>query len=130
MLAIDTNVVVRVLTADDPAQSPIARAFIDSNPVFVSLTVLLECEWVLRSSYDHPPESICHLLRTFIRLPTVTVESPALVASAFELVETGMDFADALHLCSAEACDALVTFDRKLGKTARSLGIETVRELS
>lgn len=130
MLAIDTNVIVRILTDDDAKQSPMARDFVDGNPVFVSLTVLLECEWVLRGSYDHPAATVCELLRTFVSLPTVTVESPALLASAFDLVEAGMDFADALHLSTAEGCEALVTFDRKLVRAAHSLGIDTIRELS
>ena len=51
MRAIDTNVVVRYLTGDDPVQAPKARAAVDAGPVFASTTVLLESEWVLRSVY-------------------------------------------------------------------------------
>jgi predicted nucleic-acid-binding protein len=47
MLAIDTNLIVRYLTGDQPQQSQKAKALIDSEPVFVCKTVLLEAEWVL-----------------------------------------------------------------------------------
>jgi predicted nucleic-acid-binding protein len=49
MLAVDTNVVVRYLTADDPEQFARAVAVVEGAETFVSLTVLLETEWVLRS---------------------------------------------------------------------------------
>jgi len=52
MRAIDTNIVIRYLTADDPDQTAKAKAVVDAGQVFVSTTVLLECEWVLRSVYD------------------------------------------------------------------------------
>jgi predicted nucleic-acid-binding protein len=57
MLGIDTNVLVRYLVRDDQAQYEKARRLIDrelskGEPVLVSLLVLLETEWVLRSRYD------------------------------------------------------------------------------
>ena len=58
MLAIDTNIVVRYLTADHPEQSPKAKWLIDGEEVFVCTTVLLETEWVLRSVYDFAPADI------------------------------------------------------------------------
>ncbi len=51
MLAVDTNIVLRYLVKDDAAQSARARDIVESAPIFVSLTVVLECEWVLRSLY-------------------------------------------------------------------------------
>ena len=51
MLAIDTNVIVRYLTADHPEQASRARALVDGAAVFVPVTVILESEWVLRSAY-------------------------------------------------------------------------------
>ena len=52
MLAIDTNVIVRIVTNDSPEQSPRARTLVESEDVFVCTSVLLETEWVLRSGYD------------------------------------------------------------------------------
>jgi predicted nucleic acid-binding protein len=129
MLAIDTNVVVRYLANDHPAQSPKARTLVDSDDVFVSITVMLESEWVLRSVYGYSPNEVCVALRAFAGLERVTTESHALVAKALDRAERGMDFADALHLGSAEKCEALVTFDRDFVKAARTAGVEDVRQL-
>ena len=113
MRAIDTNVVVRYLTDDEPSQSARARAAINAGNIFVSTTVLLESEWVLRSAYGFSSQQVAAGLRGLAGLPTVTVESPALLAEALDGVENGMDFADALHLGSAARCDSLLTFDRR-----------------
>ena len=53
MIAIDANVVVRLLVDDDHGQFRRARRLLAASPVFVANTVLLECEWVLRSVYDY-----------------------------------------------------------------------------
>lgn len=127
MLAIDTNVVVRYLTGDHPKQSAKARALIDGHDVFVCTTVLLETEWVLRSVYDFPSTQVCKALRAFAGLARVSLEDPVLAASALDRMADGMDFADALHLGQAEGCDAFVTFDRRLLKTASAAGAGTVR---
>ena len=113
MRAIDTNVVVRYLTDDEPSQSARARAAIDAGDIFVSTTVLLESEWVLRSAYGFSSQQVAAGLRGLAGLPTVTVESPTLLAEALKGVENGMDFADALHLGSAARCEALLTFDQR-----------------
>lgn len=128
MLAIDTNVVVRYLTNDDPEQSPRARRLIDGQPVFVTVTVILEAEWVLRSAYGYDQASIVNALRVFGGLPAVEIEDAAIVSSALDLAETGMDFADALHLGKSSHCSAFVTFDRKFIKAAQAAGYESVHE--
>lgn len=127
MLAIDTNLVVRYLTGDHPRQSEKARALIDGEDVFVSTTVLLETDWVLRSAYGFAPKDVAAALRAFAGLPHVMLEDGALAAFALDCVERGMDFADALHLGRAEACDAFVTFDHRFAKAARAHGFEKVR---
>ena len=63
MKALDTNVVVRYLTGDDPAQAARARAAVDAGPVFVPVTVLLESEWVLRSRYGLVGKAAVEALR-------------------------------------------------------------------
>ncbi|WP_061020160.1 type II toxin-antitoxin system VapC family toxin [Bradyrhizobium sp. CCH5-F6] len=128
MLAIDTNLIVRYLTGDHVAQSARARALIDGESVFAAVTVLLEVEWVLRSAYGYQAADIVHALRVFAGLPTVTVEDGAMVAAALDLAETGMDFADALHLTRSGHCEAFLTFDRKLIKAAKAAGRAGVRE--
>lgn len=129
MRAIDTNVVVRFLAGDDPDQSPRARALVESGDLFVTLTVMLETEWVLRSVYGHKGPQVAAALRAFAGLPGVSVEAPEHLAAALDRAEAGMDFADALHLGGAEGCVALLTFDRRFVKTARRMGIETVLDV-
>ena len=129
MLAIDTNVVVRYLTGDDPVQSPQARDLVDGNEIHVSRTVMLESDWVLRSAYGFAPTQVSAALRAFAGLPRVNVETPALLALALDRAEGGMDFADALHLGAAESCEALVTFDRKFVAAAKASGVRVVRQL-
>jgi predicted nucleic-acid-binding protein len=51
MLAVDTNVVVRYLVKDDEVQLARATEIVENNPIFVSPTVILESEWVIRNSY-------------------------------------------------------------------------------
>ncbi len=119
MRAIDTNVVVRYLTGDDPEQAARARNVIETGNVFVSTTVLLECEWVLRSVYGLAAEDAAAALRAFSGLPGVTVESPNLLVEALDRAAKGMDFADALHLGAAAHCEAMLTFDRGFLRTAR-----------
>ena len=113
MRAVDTNVVVRYLTGDDPGQSARARAVIDAGDVFVGTTVLLESEWVLRSVYGFSGSEVAAALRALAGLPNVLVESPAMLAEALDRAENGMDFADALHLGAAGRCDAMLTFDHR-----------------
>ena len=113
MRAIDTNVVVRYLTGDDPVQGPRARATVDAGSVFASTTVLLESEWVLRSVYGFSALEVARALRDFAGLPGVSVENPVLLAEALLRAERGMDFADALHLGAAARCEAMLTFDRR-----------------
>lgn len=80
MIAIDTNVVVRYLVADDRKQFGRATAVIESQPVFVCMTVVLEVEWVLRAIYRLGGPAILDALRNFAALPTVAVEDPAILA--------------------------------------------------
>ena len=129
MLAVDTNVLVRFITRDDAAQAVIARDLIAKNAIFLPKTVLLETEWVLRSLYRFPAIAIAGAIRAFVGLPNVQSEQPAVTAQALDWFTQGMDFADALHLASAEDCEAFATFDRKLARAARKVGAGKVKAL-
>lgn len=130
MTAIDTNLIVRVVTNDDPAQTRRARALLASGPVWVPKTVLLETEWVLRSAYDLSPTAIARALRTFLGLPNVTVEDAETARRALDTYSAGMDFAAALHLASAShAAARFATFDRALRlRAAKTHGLLPVME--
>jgi predicted nucleic acid-binding protein len=87
MHAVDTNVVVRYLIGDHPAQSAKARALIDGQDVFVGTTVMLETERVLRSVYGLSAAKLCQGLRAFAGLARVSVENPARLSEALDLAE-------------------------------------------
>lgn len=129
MLAIDTNVVVRFLAQDHPEQSAKANRLITSARVFVSLTVMLETEWVLRGVYGYEANRIVKALRAFVGMPHVTVRDAPVLAKALTWTERGMDFADALHLAQAGECEAFVTFDTRLAKAAKRVGAGEARQL-
>jgi predicted nucleic acid-binding protein len=129
MLAIDTNLIVRYLTADHPEQSRKARALIDSEDVFVCTTVLLETEWVLRGVYGLTRVQVARALIAFASLAHVTLEDAVLTAKALDWTVGGLDFADALHLAKAEGCDAMVSFDRRFARAAKKLSNIEVRTL-
>jgi predicted nucleic-acid-binding protein len=127
MIAIDTNVIVRFLINDDREQAQRARVLIGRQEVFVSTSVLLETEWVLRSAYKLSHQHICETLRAFLALPKVVAQDRAAALAAFDWAEQGMEFTDALHLASAGECDAFVSFDRRLARAARKVGAMEVR---
>jgi predicted nucleic-acid-binding protein len=119
VIAIDTNVVVRFLTRDDPVQAARARALIETGSVLVLQTVILETAWVLRTKYRFDRAAIATGLRQLLGLPGVAVEDPGTVAQALDLHDQGFDFADALHLASSRRAEAFATFDHALRRRAR-----------
>lgn len=137
MIAVDTNVLARFY-CDDPQdpearrQRPIARRLIiDSPAVFVSLTVVLELEWVMRGFYEIEPDEVCTALEHLLGMAHVTVERWEAVKDAVDLHRRGLEFADALHWACGGACERLVTFDdRRLVRRARRLGLEPPVELA
>ncbi len=129
MIAIDTNVIVRFLTGDDPRQSARARALNEAQAVFVATTVLLETAWVLRAAYGYAPGAVESGLRAFAGLPTVTLQDAPAAAQALDGMSRGLDFADALHLAAAAECEAFATVDARLAKAANRLEGMEVRAL-
>ena len=118
MRAVDTNVLVRFLVADDTRQAKRARAAIEAGDIFIATTVLLETEWVLRSAYGFDAGQVGTALRGLAGLPGVTIEEPTRLAEALGWMTEGMDFADALHLARTEECEVFLTFDKELTKRA------------
>lgn len=121
MLAVDTNLVVRLLANDDVAQTRRAAALFSNEQIFISKTVLLEVEWVLRYSYELSPKVVLQALHNIIGLPNVMVEQQNEIAEALDGFERGLDFADALHLAGSRRAGRFATFDKKLIKRAEKL---------
>jgi predicted nucleic-acid-binding protein len=122
VIAADTNVVVRLLTNDEPRQSGAARRLFAEETVFLPRTVLLESEWVLRRLYRFDRGAINTAIDALIRLPDVRVEDEPVVTQALVWHRVGMDFADALHLAASHAARRFATFDQALIKAAIEAG--------
>jgi predicted nucleic-acid-binding protein len=131
VIAVDTNVVVRLLAGDDARQTARAATLFRTEEIWLSKTVILETEWVLRSLYHFRGAQLCAAILALTNLPAVRVEDPAAVSQALEWATLGMDFADALHLASRGESAKFATFDEKLVKRAKALGMAglTVRHV-
>ncbi len=128
MKAIDTNLIVRILTNDDPGQAARARSQVDREDVLVLTTVVLETAWVLKSAFKRSGAEAAQLLEAFAGLPTVVLEEPDRVARALKAAKAGMDMADALHLAGASDCEAFLSFDGRMVRAALENGFIAVHE--
>jgi predicted nucleic-acid-binding protein len=98
---------------------------VESQAVFVPLTVVLELEWVMRGFYELPEDAFCDAMEHLLGMTHVTVERWEQVKDALELHRQGLDFADALHWASSSACRQFLTFDeRSFARRARRLNLE------
>ena len=116
MIALDTNVLARyyVASSDAPSQkqSAAARKLLESGKsLFVSKTVVLELEWVLRGYYKSPPQDVLAVLTHLLGMPNLQVEDRVAVELATAALGDGFDFADALHHASSRHCSTVATFD-------------------
>ena len=121
MIAVDTNVVVRLLTQDDEQQYNKSLKLFQEQDIFIPDTVILETEWVLRFAYHFKPNEICIAFRNLLGLPNVQLKNGSLMAQVLAWHENGMDFADALHLAQSQNCSAIYTFDTKFINKAKGL---------
>ena len=120
MIAVDTNVLLRLLVGDDASQAARARRLFDraaaeEKTIWVSDTVLVELAWTLARAYSRDRADIVKALRSLSSHATVVLESIAAVQDAIDAFEQGRaDFADCLLSMKAKlvGCDELATFDR------------------
>ena len=118
MISVDTNVIVRLLTGDDPLQFEKSKILFSTDTIFIPTTVVLECEWVLRYAYQFKQSEITNAFESLFGLPNVQLENPLTISNAIHWYQKGMNFADALHLAHSSGADAFVTFDKKFIKSA------------
>lgn len=123
MLAVDTNVIVRLVIRDDLPQYQKAKRVFEQNTLFLAKTVVLEIEWVLRRSYRLDKTAVTMALEATIDLPNVLVEDEPAVRQALEWHTAGMDLADALHLASCRRAERFLTFDRDMLEAGATLGL-------
>jgi predicted nucleic-acid-binding protein len=126
MTAVDSNVLVRVLTADDPHQTAAARKIFSADIIWIARTVLLETAWVLRSRHGFEDDAIAEAFTKLIGLDNVQVEDEGAIAAAFSLISHGIDVADALHLSSRPPGSTFVSFDRAFVLRAQRAAVSDV----
>ena len=121
MIAVDTNIIIRFLTHDDTKQYKKSFSIFNTQDVFISDTVILETEWVLRYAYEFSPEDICNALVKLFGLSNIHLSNPTFISQAIEWHRQGLDFSDALHLTQCQQYDKLYTFDNKFPSKAKNL---------
>jgi predicted nucleic-acid-binding protein len=130
MVAVDTNVIVRLLTGDDVTQAAVARALFETGPIWIPKTVLLETAWILESLYAFNDIQIAEAFKKMLGLKNVQVEDEAGIAAALSLVTVhGLEMADAIHLSSRPHGVSFVSFDRPFIKRAQRAGATNVSAL-
>jgi predicted nucleic-acid-binding protein len=119
MRAVDTNVLVRLLTRDDPAQVKAAEEFVRPG-AWVSHLVLVDAIWVLSSVYDVEGKRLATAVEMLLEHAQLTIQDPDVVASALTRFRErpALGLSDCLILETARKAGhgPLGTFDRKLGK--------------
>jgi predicted nucleic-acid-binding protein len=124
VIALDTNVLARLVTKDDPKQARAAAELIDAGDAcFVPLTVALELEWVLRGVYELDPAKIAESFNALLGVRNLHFEREAAVLEAVRLLADGFDFADVLHHAATGNCESFRTFDRRLLAQASRAGL-------
>lgn len=120
MIGLDTNIVVRYLTHDEPTQTTAAMRVMNSlssdSPGFLSLIVIAELIWVLAIAYGFRKKEIEQVLETLLRSKELVIERAEIVSQALRAFSAGRaDFADCLieRCAHAAECQYTVTFDQK-----------------
>lgn len=121
MTALDTNVLIRYVTRDEPTQFAAARRVIETRTCFVPDTVVLETVWVLESIYGFDRGAIADALRKFFGMETVQLADAERLHRVIGWYKHGMDFGDAMHLALSENLDQLITFDRAFIRKAQDV---------
>ncbi len=119
MVSVDTNILVRILTIDDPKQAKSAEEFI-SRGAWVSHLVLAETIWVLITAYGRNREQTAKTVELLLSHERLTIEQPDVVSDALNnfSFHRSVSFTDCLILESARKAGhiPLGTFDRGLAK--------------
>lgn len=111
----------RLVVADDPGQTRRAHKLFPG-----STTVLLQAAWVLACAYGLERSRISKALRGVLGLDGVSTDVPGPVAQALDWFDEGLDLADALHVATISGAGSFATFDERLVRKARRLGISAV----
>ena len=121
MPAVDTTVLVRLLTRDDARQAAAADLFVQ-NGAWVPVLALAEASWVLTSVYGRNASALAGAIEMLLDHKDLTLQDSDVVAEALALfrLRPALGFSDCLMLKLAKKAGhlPLATFDRRLGKVA------------
>ncbi|KAA0700484.1 type II toxin-antitoxin system VapC family toxin [Neorhizobium sp. P12A] len=113
-VVVDTNVLVRMFTGDDPRQSEIAERFLLSNEIVIPNQTLCELIWVLRRLYKFTAAELRLAIEELLQTERIILDRAA-VANGIDFMDAGGDFADGI--IAAEGLrlggEFFATFDRK-----------------
>ena len=119
MRALDTNVLVRLITRDDTRQAASAEAFVERG-AWVSVLALAEATWVLATVYACSAADLATAIEMLLDHKRLTLQDPDVVAAALDMFRSrpSLGFSDCLMLQLAHKAGHLPlgTFDRALGK--------------
>jgi predicted nucleic-acid-binding protein len=117
MRAIDTNVLVRLITRDDPRQATSAESFVEKG-AWVSVLALAEATWVLATVYNLDRKRVAAAIEMLLQHRDLVLQDAEAVAAALELfrAKPALGFSDCLmlHLARQAGHLPLGTFDRRL----------------
>lgn len=126
MIGLDTNILIRYLAQDDPAQSAkatdlIERQLTEDEPGFISIITMIETVWVLQRAYGLSRLTIAAAIERTLQIDVFVVDREQEVFTALCAFKAGLgSFADALigALSSRAGCSRTLTFDRKAARLA------------
>jgi len=124
MIGLDTNILLRYLTQDDPLQSPKANEILERhlttrNPGFVSVVAMVETAWVLDRAYGLSPQEIAAVVERLLQLEVLVIENELQVFTAMvALKQSEGSFADVMiaELGTRAGCSYTLTFDQKAAR--------------
>jgi predicted nucleic-acid-binding protein len=122
MIGIDTNVLVRYIVQDDPAQAKVATHYIERNctadsPGFINRIVLCEIVWILKRAYGYDKSIILNVIRQILLTAEFVTENSDVMWKALKEYESGQaDFSDYIIGSSnlENGCECTVTFDKSV----------------
>lgn len=119
VIALDTNILIRLATGDDAAAIDRILALLDTVTGWVSRTVLLEVFIVLEHVYKIPRQRIVEIMFELVDDPRLRIEGAERVIVALEATRQGLSFQDALHVASTPSnIERFATLDKKLVQRA------------